>query len=165
MALGLPSWWREWAYDRHYIYLEAQQVRGTLWYDLVQDSGRERGCCPGRHSLKFTIYRLWGGYRKRPHSYDGLPRRRWHNENMSCKLDDILPFKSNSSPRECISPGITIQIFSVSSVLSYPYPELLQVLYASATNTRGAGIAFLNLPGTSGSSVCPCHNTRKFWKL
>ena len=26
---------------------------------------------------------------------------------------------------------------------SYPYPELLEVLYASATNTRGTAISFL----------------------
>ena len=32
--------------------------RGTLWYDLLQSSSRERSCYPGRHSLRSTIYRL-----------------------------------------------------------------------------------------------------------
>ena len=53
----------------------------------------------------------------------------------------------------------------VSSVgHSYPYPELLQVLYASATNTRGTGTVFSYLPGTSVSSVRLYHNTPNFWK-
>ena len=63
-------------------------------------------------------------------------------------------------------PGITLQRTSVTSVRhSYPYPELLELVYAGATKTRGAGTACLYLPGTSGSSVRPCHNTRKFWKF
>ena len=45
---------------------------------------------------------------------------------------------------------------------SYPYPKLLQVLYARGHNTRGTVTAFLYLPGTSVSSVRPCHNTRNF---
>ena len=41
------------------------------------------------------------------------------------------------------TPGITLQKTSVSSVgHSYPYPDHLQVLYASVTNTRCAGISF-----------------------
>ena len=41
------------------------------------------------------------------------------------------------------TPGITLKKTSVSSVgHSYPYPDLLQVLYASVTNTWCAGISF-----------------------
>ena len=89
--------------------------RGTLWYDLLQNCSRKRGCCPGCHSLRFTIYRLGGGCRQCPRSYDELPRGRWPSENMPCKLDEILilHFKSNSSPDGVILPGY------------YPYPEIL----------------------------------------
>ena len=83
-----------------------------------------------------------------PQSYDGLPRGRWPNENMPCKLDGILHFKSNSTPKAVYLPGV------------YPYPELLLVLYTSATNTRGTGTVFSYLPETSVSSVRSCHNTR-----
>ena len=37
--------------------------RGTLCYHLLQNSICELGCCPGRHSLRFWIYRLGGGCR------------------------------------------------------------------------------------------------------
>ena len=40
------------------IWLAAAISRGMLWHELLQNSSRERGCCPGRHSLRFTIYRL-----------------------------------------------------------------------------------------------------------
>ena len=55
------------------------------------------------------------------------------------------------------------------------YPELLEVLQdfhtrtrkfcESCHNTRGTGTACSYLPGTSVSSVRPCHNTRNFWKF
>ena len=62
--------------------------------------------------------------------------------------------------------GITLQRTYVTSVgHSYPYPELLEVLYAGGTKTRGTGAACLYLPGTSASSARPCHNIRKFWKF
>ena len=62
---------------------------------------------------------------------------------------------------------------SASSVRhSYPYPKHLEVLYARAHNTRGAGTAFLytlgtsvSSLGTSVSSVRPCHNTGNSWKF
>ena len=103
----------------------------------------------------------------------------WPSENMPCKLDEILHFRSNSFPEGACLPGY------------YPHPELLRVLYNIQTrtnnfceflttfitvpgtsvryvrpchNTRGTGAAFLYLPGTSVSSVRPCHNTRNFWK-
>ena len=45
-----------------------RRSRGTLWYDQLQNSSgsgrRERSCCPGRHSLMSTIYRLGGRCRK-----------------------------------------------------------------------------------------------------
>ena len=47
-------------------------------------------------------------------------------------------------------PGTSVSSVAVSYV------------HANATNTRGAGTAFLYLPGTSVSSVRPCHNTRNF---
>ena len=40
-----------------------------------------------------------------PQSYDGLPRGRWPSENMPCKFDEILHFKSNSSPEAVCLPG------------------------------------------------------------
>ena len=43
---------------------------------------------------------------------------------------------------------------------SYPYPEILEVLYASATNTRGTGIYIIFI--TYVSSVRPCDNTQNF---
>ena len=67
---------------------------------------------------------------------------------------------------QVFTPGITLQRTSVTSVgHSYPYPELLEVLCAGVTKTRGTGTACLYLPGTSGSSVRPCHITRKFWQF
>ena len=41
-----------------------------------------------------------------PHSH-GLPRGRWPRENVPCKLDDILRFKSNSSPKGVYLPRTT----------------------------------------------------------
>ena len=41
---------------------------GTLFCDLLQNSSRERGCCPGGHSLSFTIYRLSRDRRQSPNS-------------------------------------------------------------------------------------------------
>ena len=65
-----------------------------------------------------------------------------------------------------ITPGITLQTTSVTPVGHlYPNPELLEVLYAGATKTPSTGTACLYMPGTSGSYVRPCHNTRKFWKF
>ena len=114
-----------------------------------------------------------------PHSH-GLPRGRWPRENVPCKLDDILRFKSNSSPGGAYLPGY------------YPCPELLWVLYNIRTrtknfcefcttfipvpgtslrsvrpchNTQGTGTAFSHLPGTSVSSVRPRRNTRNFCKF
>ena len=48
-----------------------------------------------------------------------------------------------------------------------PYPELLKVLHAGARghNNRGTGTTFLYLPGTSVSSVRPCHNSRNFYEV
>ena len=58
------------------------------------------------------------------------------------------------------TPGITLQRISITSAgHSYPYPELLEVLHAGAAKTRGTGTACVYLPGSSGSSVRPCHNT------
>ena len=55
-----------------------------------------------------------------------------------------------------IYQGITLQRTSVSCVRhSYPYPELLYVLYARGHNTRGTGAAIIYLPGTYVSSVRP----------
>ena len=69
------------------------------------------------------------------------------SENTPCKLK-ILCLILNSTPEAVCLPGY------------YPYAELLQVLYAGATNTRGTGTAFSYLPGTSVSSV----NCRKLCK-
>ena len=102
VALGRSSWWQNWACDRHVFFLGA-----TAGVRCAMICSREHGCCPGRHSLRSTIYRLGGVCRYCPHSYDGLPRRRWPSENMPCKLDEILHFKSNSSSEGVYYPGIT----------------------------------------------------------
>ena len=46
---------------------------------------RGRGCCPGRHSSRPTIYCLSRGRRQSP-TADGLPRGRWPRVNMSCQF-------------------------------------------------------------------------------
>ena len=91
---------------------------------------------------------------------------------MQCNFDGILHFKSNSFPKALYYLGITrtrnfckfcktfipVPGTSVRPVgYSYTYPELMKVLYASDTNTRGRGTAILYLPGTYVSSVCQCH--------
>ena len=78
------------------------------------------------------------------------------------------------------TPGITLQITSVTSVgHSYPYPELLEVLYDLHTCTRnfwnfcfpvatmpGERVQHVLYPlGTSVSSVRLCHNIRNFWEF
>ena len=78
------------------------------------------------------------------------------------------------------APGITLQRTSVSSVgHSYPYPELVEILYGIHTCTRnfwkfctpvatipGVRLQHVLYPlGTSVSSVRLCHNTRNFWKF
>ena len=82
--------------------------------------------------------------------------------------------------RGVLTPGITLQRTSVSSVgHSYPYPELLEVLYDIHTCTRnfwkfctpvatipGVRVQHVLYPlGTSVSSVRLCPNTRNFWKF
>ena len=73
------------------------------------------------------------------------------------------------------TPGITLQRTSVSSVgHSYPYQELLEVLYNIHTRTRNLwkfcttratipGVQHVLYPlGTCVSSGSPCHNNRNF---
>ena len=79
---------------------------------------RERGCCPGRHSLRFTIYGLGGDRRYCPHSYGHF-----------C---------------EFCTTSIPVQRTSLSYVRhSYPYPELPYDLYARATIPRVRGQHFI----------------------
>ena len=73
--------------------------------------------------------------------------------------------------------GITLQRTSVSSVgHSYPYPELLEVVYDIHTRTRNfwkfgtpvpqiRGVRVYNIFLTYVSSVRPCHNTRNFCEI
>ena len=130
---------------------------------------RDRVCCPGRHSLRSTIYRLGGVCRYCPHSYDGLPRGRWPSENMPCKLDEILHFKSNSSLEDVYFPaGITrtrnfcelcrtfipVPRTSVSSVRPVPqYPVTGTACFVPARNFSEFCITSIPVPETSGSSV------------
>ena len=47
-------------------YLLRRHSRGTLWYhtyDLLQNNTRERGCSPGRHTLRLKMYLLGRGRR------------------------------------------------------------------------------------------------------
>ena len=51
VALSRSSRWQNWACGRQDFL--SRHRRGTLCYDLLQSSNRERGCCPGCHSLRF----------------------------------------------------------------------------------------------------------------
>ena len=89
--------------------------RGTLCYHLLQNRSRERGCCPGHHSFRCTIYHLGDDCQQQcSHSY-GLPRGRWRwpSENMPSKLDEMLHFQSNSSPAGVYLPGV-VRVFETS---------------------------------------------------
>ena len=111
VALSRSSRWQNWACGRQDFL--SRHRRGTLCYDLLQSSNRERGCCPGRHSLRFTIYRLGGGCRYCPHSHDGLPRQRWPVRTCHASWTKSSTLNRTLPPSACIYPGI------------YPYPELL----------------------------------------
>ena len=154
-----------WACDRHFFW-GGRHRRGTPCYDLLQNR-RERSCCPSRYSLRLTII-VWVKVVDSPQSYDGLPRGRWSTVKTCHARWKILYFKSNSSRGRVFAWVLPVPGTSVSYVgHSYPCPELLEVLYASAANIRGTGTGFSYLPGTCVSSVRPCHNTRniqKFWK-
>ena len=99
------------ACDRHVFFLGAIAV-----VRCAMICSRERGCCPGRHSLKFTIYRLGGGCRYCSHSLIatdclvdiGQVRTCHHASWMKSSTSNRTP-----PPRACIYPGY------------HPYPELL----------------------------------------
>ena len=150
------SWWQNWAYDRHDLFWGANP--GVC---CAMICSRERGCCPGRHSLRFTIYPLGGGCRWCPHGVLATDRLGDVGRVRTCHHESWMK-SSNSNrtppPRACIYPGITrtlnfcefcttlipVQRTSASSVRhSYPYPELVWVLYAPCHNTRGTGTTFL----------------------
>ena len=59
VAPGRSSWWQNWACDRYVFFLAPPPGYAVL----RSVSSREHGCCPGRHLLRFTIYRLVGGCR------------------------------------------------------------------------------------------------------
>ena len=195
-----------------------RRSRGTLWYGLcyritvVVDVGAAVASV-GTHGASRFVASVVAVDSSQ--SYDGSPRGRWPSEDMPCKLDGIVHFKSNSSPEAVYLPGFlpipgtlassvsqcdkhpgygyiifiparnfcmfctpfTIPETSGSSVrLSYPYPELLDVLYYfhtltlnfyefCATRLTIPGVRVqhdLYPPGTSVSSVRPCRNTRHF---
>ena len=55
-ALGRSSWWKHCACDRYVFFWGA-----TAGVRCAVVCIRGRGCCPGRHPLRFTICRLvWG---------------------------------------------------------------------------------------------------------
>ena len=64
--------------------------RGKLCYDLLQNSSRERGCRPGRHSLRFTIYRFGRGRGQ------SLNSRRTAS-GMLAKCEHAMSISTNSS--------------------------------------------------------------------
>ena len=66
VLFGRSSWLKNWACDRHVFFCFRRHRRGraTLCYGLR----RRRGCCPGRHSLRFTMYGLSRGCRQSPNS-------------------------------------------------------------------------------------------------
>ena len=88
VAIGRSSWWKNCACDRHDFFSGA-----TTGVRCAMVCIRGRGCCPGRHPLRFTIYRLVWDRRQCPNG-DGLPRGRWPSGNMPCKLDKVPHFKS-----------------------------------------------------------------------
>ena len=93
-----------------------------------------------------------------------------HREHVICKLDEILHFKSSSSPEGVYLPaGITgTRIFCMFCTTSTPVQRTSVSLYDIHTRTRNlckiCTTAFFHLPGTSVSSVRPCHNTQNFLK-
>ena len=56
VARGRSRRWQRWACERHDFCRGANTV---IRCDMIYMYSRERGCCPPRHSLRFTIYRLW----------------------------------------------------------------------------------------------------------
>ena len=56
---------------------------------------RGRGWCPGRHSLRFTTYRLSRG-RRQAQTADGLPRGRWPSVGMSSQIESASQSQFNS---------------------------------------------------------------------
>ena len=80
--------------------------RGTLCDDLLQNSGRERGCCPGRHSFRFTIVASVVVVDNAHTATDCLgdvgPVRTCHASWMKSSTSNRTP-----PPRACVYPGIT----------------------------------------------------------
>ena len=82
-------------------------------------------------------------------------------------------------PRACIYPGITrtrnfcelctihtrTKNFCELCTTFIPVPGTSVTSVRPCHNTRGTGTALLYLTGTSVSSVRPCHKTRNFWKF
>ena len=58
VALDRSSWWKNCACDRHDFI-----GRATAGVRCAMVCIRGRGCCPGRHPLRFTIYRVVCGRR------------------------------------------------------------------------------------------------------
>ena len=52
VALGRSRWWKYCPCDRHDFFLATARARCAMVCI------RGRGCCSGRHPLRFTIYRL-----------------------------------------------------------------------------------------------------------
>ena len=130
--------WQIWPCDRHYLFRSS--TAGVRYCMIIAQYSRERGCCPGRHSLRFTIYRLsrWFSRYFILH-HDRLPRGHWPSENMPSMQVGLNPPLQIELPPEavCIYPGIT-----------------------RTRNFCKFCWAFIPVPGTSVSSVRPYHNTR-----
>ena len=139
VALGRSSWWQLWPCDHHDFFFEAPPPGYAVLWAVCS---RERGCCPIRYSLRFTIFRLGGWSSIMVTQLLRIASgtlAQW--EHAICKLGEILHFKSNSSPEgvhlpagitrtrnfcEFCTTSIPVQTTSVSSVRhSYAYPELL----------------------------------------
>ena len=81
--------WRNWAYDRHYVFFLIGSTIGVRC--AMKVCSRGRGCFLGCHSLRSTINRQGDCRRECPNT-NGLPRGRWASGNMPCQLVDCTPY-------------------------------------------------------------------------
>ena len=108
--------------------------RGTVWYDLLHNSIRERGCCPSQHSL----------------SLHDLSPRWWLSTALKATSD-------------CLGDVVGVRACHTSSMDPPPLqtPPPRPCIYLGFTRTRNFCKfcrTFIPVPGTSAISVRQCHS-------
>ena len=95
VALGLSSWWKDWACHRHYLFRGSTAgVRyGMICYRTVGVSAAVTPVGTRRGSRFIASMVAVDGSQ----CCDGLPRGRWPGESMPCKFGGILRSKLKSS--------------------------------------------------------------------